>query len=102
MNYDERALSNFGIALARIEHDTLLESYVLESHRHYDLDSLAQRLLNVTTLQYTDVCGKGAAQIGFAAAPIDKATEYAAEDADLTLQLHCILYPRLAEEKGLE
>jgi DNA polymerase-1 len=87
-------LANHGIALAGIAHDTLLESYVLASHRPNDIDSLAQRHLRVKTLTYEDVCGKGVGQICFDQVAVERATEYAAEDADVALQLHQVLSPR--------
>ncbi|BBO59682.1 DNA polymerase I [Mycoavidus sp. B2-EB] len=101
MKYDEQVLANYGIALAGIEHDTLLQSYVLESHRRHDMDSLALHHLGLNTIKYVDVCGKGAAQIGFDQVPLEQAIQYAAEDADVTLRLHHALYPQLSEEPGL-
>ncbi|MCB1890481.1 MAG: DNA polymerase I, partial [Rhodocyclaceae bacterium] len=102
LKYDAHVLANHGIRLGGIAHDTLLESYVLESDRTRDMDSLAKRHLGLTTIPYTDVCGKGAKQIGFAEVALEQATEYAAEDADVTLRLHRHLYPLLAAEPGLE
>ncbi|MDX5445442.1 MAG: DNA polymerase I [Zoogloeaceae bacterium] len=88
LKYDAHVLANHGIALRGIVEDTLLESYVLESDKSHDMDSLAMRHLGVKTIPYADVCGKGAKQIGFDEVAIDRATEYAAEDADITLRLH--------------
>ncbi len=102
LKYDWHVLRNHGIALAGIAHDTLLESYVLEAHERHDMDSLAERHLNETTIKYEEVCGKGAAQIGFDQVDLDRATAYAAEDADLTLRLHRHLYPRLKAAVGLD
>jgi DNA polymerase I len=102
MKYDEQVLANYGIELNGVEHDTLLESYVLESHRSHDMDSLALRHLGIKTIKYEDVAGKGAQQIGFDQVPLEKAAEYAAEDADITLQLHLALYPQIEPEKGLD
>ncbi|AOJ34542.1 DNA polymerase I [Burkholderia metallica] len=102
LKYDAQVLANYGIALNGIEHDTLLESYVLESHRTHDMDSLALRHLGVKTIKYEDVAGKGAKQIGFDEVALAQAAEYAAEDADVTLQLHHALYPQVAREAGLE
>ncbi len=65
VKYDQHVLANHGIALAGVAHDTLLESYVLESHRPHDMDSLAWRHLDVKTITYAEVAGKGANQIGF-------------------------------------
>ncbi|RQR42068.1 DNA polymerase I [Burkholderia sp. Bp9142] len=102
LKYDAQVLANYGIALNGIEHDTLLESYVLESHRTHDMDSLALRHLGVKTIKYEDVAGKGAKQIGFDEVALEQAAAYAAEDADITLQLHHALYPQIAREAGLE
>ncbi|MET3821455.1 DNA polymerase-1 [Burkholderia ambifaria] len=102
LKYDAQVLANYGIALNGIEHDTLLESYVLESHRTHDMDSLALRHLGVKTIKYEDVAGKGAKQIGFDEVALEQAAAYAAEDADITLQLHQALYPQIAREAGLE
>ena len=95
LKYDAHVLANHGITLRGIAHDTLLQSYVLESDKPHDMDSLAKRHLGLTTIPYTDVCGKGAKQIGFDEVAIDRATEYAAEDADVTLRLHQHLWPQL-------
>ncbi|AXE95497.1 DNA polymerase I [Paraburkholderia terricola] len=102
VKYDEQVLANYGIEMRGIEHDTLLQSYVLESHRTHDMDSLALRHLGVKTIKYEEVAGKGAQQIGFDEVALDKAAEYAAEDADITLRLHQTLYPQVAAEKTLE
>ncbi|RQR91588.1 MULTISPECIES: DNA polymerase I [unclassified Burkholderia] len=102
LKYDAQVLANYDIALNGIEHDTLLESYVLESHRTHDMDSLALRHLGVKTIKYEDVAGKGAKQIGFDEVALEQAAAYAAEDADITLQLHQALYPQVAREAGLE
>ena len=101
LKYDTHVLANHGIALRGIAHDTLLQSYVLESDKAHDLDSLAKRHLGLTTIPYTELCGKGAKQIGFAEVAIDRATAYAAEDADLTLRLHQQLWPQLEAEPQL-
>jgi len=85
-----------------IEHDTLLQSYVLESHRPHDMDNLALRHLGLKTIKYEDVAGKGASQIGFDEVALDRASEYAAEDADITLRLHQALYPQIAAEVPLD
>ncbi|WP_176039698.1 DNA polymerase I [Burkholderia stabilis] len=102
LKYDAQVLANYDIALNGIEHDTLLESYVVESHRTHDMDSLALRHLGIKTIKYEDVAGKGAKQIGFDEVALTQAAEYAAEDADITLQLHHALYPQVAREPGLE
>jgi DNA polymerase-1 len=99
--YSEHVLANHGIALAGVADDTLLESYVLESHRPHDVGSLASRHLDVNAIPYADVTGRGAAQIGFDEVDIDRATDYAAERADLVQQLHGALYPRIAGDSNL-
>jgi DNA polymerase-1 len=100
LKYDSHVFANHGVALQGIVHDTLLESYVLESHRNHDMDSLALRWLDKKTISYQEVCGKGASQIGFDEVSIERATEYAAEDADVTLRLHQAMWPRIeANEK---
>ncbi|MDR5883279.1 DNA polymerase I [Caballeronia sp. LZ032] len=101
LKYDEQVLANYGIEMRGVEHDTLLQSYVLESHRPHDMDNLALRHLGVKTIKYEDVAGKGAAQIGFDEVPLEQAAAYAAEDADITLRLHRALYPQVAQEEGL-
>ncbi len=101
LKYDAHILANHGIALAGIAEDTLLESYVLESDKSHDMDSLASRHLGLKTLTYAEVCGKGAKQIGFGEVELARATEYAAEDADITLRLHNALTAQLAAEPGL-
>jgi DNA polymerase-1 len=101
--YDRHVFANHGIALAGVAHDTLLESYVLESHQRHDMDALATRFLGATGLiQYVDVAGKGAGQIPFDQVDIQRATDYSAEDADVTLQLHGALLPRIEREAKLK
>ena len=102
VKYDQHVLANHGLALAGVAHDTLLQSYVLEAHRPHDMDNLAWRHLNVKTITYAEVAGKGAKQIGFDQVSIDDATAYSAEDADITLQLHQYLYPRVAADAKLD
>ena len=99
--YDMHVLANQGVRLAGVAHDTLLQSYLLESHRSHDMDSLAERHLGLKTITYDEVTGKGASRIGFEQVPVERATEYAAEDADVTLQLHQALYPQVQSEEKL-
>ncbi|BBE49732.1 DNA polymerase I [Ferriphaselus amnicola] len=99
LKYDQHIFANHGIALAGVAEDTLLESYVLESHKPHNMDDLALRHLGVKTISYAEVAGKGAKQIGFNQVDLETATRYAAEDADITLQLHHVLSPQL--EGGL-
>ncbi|WP_050467297.1 DNA polymerase I [Herbaspirillum chlorophenolicum] len=101
LKYDSHIFANYGIQVAGIKHDTLLESYVFESHRTHDMDSLAARHLDRKTITYTEVCGKGASQIGFNEVAIDRATEYAAEDADVTLALHHAMWPQIEHDDKL-
>jgi DNA polymerase-1 len=101
LKYDTHVFANHGVQLAGIVHDTLLQSYVLESHRSHDLGSLALRHLGRPTIAYEDVCGKGAKQIGFDEVALEQATNYAAEDAEVTLAVHRTLWPRLEAEAGL-
>ncbi len=102
LKYDRNVLLNHGIALRGMAFDTMLESYVLDStaSRH-DMDSLALKYLNRKTTSYQDVAGKGAKQIGFEQVPIATAGPYAAEDADITLRLHQVLWPKLEAEPKL-
>jgi len=101
LKYDSHVFANHGVNLQGIVHDTLLQSYVLESHRNHDMDSLALRWLNKKTISYQEVCGKGASQIGFDEVSIERATEYAAEDADITLRLHQAMWPRIENNEKL-
>jgi len=97
LKYDTHVLANHGIALRGIAHDTMLESYVLNSTAtKHNMDDLAKEYLGVETIHYEDVAGKGAKQIGFQEVSIDQAAPYAAEDADITLQLHQVLNAKLA------
>ena len=103
LKYDTHVLANHGIAFAGIAHDTLLQSYVYESHRNHGLEDLARRHLGVDDLvSYEDICGKGAKQIGFDEVAIETASLYAAEDADLTLRVHRALYPAIAARTSLD
>jgi len=101
LKYDQHVLANQGIYLQGIVHDTLLQSYVLESHQPHSLESLARRHLNRDTISYEAVTGKGVHAIGFEQVALDMATPYAAEDADITLQVHNALFPRIAADAGL-
>src|SRR5690606_15808893 len=83
------------------QHDTLLQSYVLESHRSHDMDNLAERHLALRTLTYDEVTGKGAARIPFEQVAVDRACEYAAEDADVTLRLHRAIFPQVDADPKL-
>jgi DNA polymerase-1 len=102
LKYDQHIFANHGIRLAGIAEDTLLQSYVLESHKPHDMDNLALRHLGVKTITFEEVAGKGAKQICFDQVAIDTATQYAAEDADITLQLHQTLSPQIRAQGKLE
>ena len=101
IKYDKHIFANHGINLQGVVHDTLLQSYVLESHKPHDMDSLAERYLGVKTIHYEDVAGKGASHIGFDQVAIEIATAYSAEDADITLQLHQNLFPQIENNHNL-
>lgn len=102
LKYDMSVLARYGITLRGIRHDTMLESYVLDSiATRHDMDSLALKYLGRGTIKFEDVAGKGARQITFNQVSVDVATDYAAEDADVTLQLHRKLWPRLQPEQRL-
>lgn len=101
LKYDSHVLANHGITLRGIQHDTLLESYVLDSTARHDMDSLAERHLQLRTIHFEDVAGKGAKQLTFNQVALEQAGPYAAEDADVTLRLHRCLWPRLERESGL-
>ena len=99
--YDQHVFANHGIALAGIAHDTMLQSYVIESDKGHDLGQLCSRHLGLATIAYEDLCGKGAKQIGFDQVDIERAATYAAEDADVTLRVHDVLHPQFAKAPGL-
>ena len=101
LKYDAHIFANYGANLKGIAFDTLLESYVLESHLPHNMDSLAERHLGMKTIRYEEVCGKGVHQIGFDQVDLKIATDYAAEDADITLRLHLELWPQIQESPGL-
>ena len=102
LKYDQHVLANHGVRLAGVVHDTLLQSYVLESSARHDMDTLAERYLGLKTITYDEVTGKGAQRIGFEQVDVQRATEYSAEDADVTLRLHQVLYPKLAADEKLK
>lgn len=103
LKYDANVLANHAIELCGIRHDTMLESYILNSTAtRHDMDSLALKYLGKNTIHYEDVAGKGAKQIPFQSVPLDQAVPYAAEDADITLQLHQRLWPQLCNGKRLK
>jgi DNA polymerase-1 len=95
LKYDINVLRHYDIFVKGAAFDTMLESYVLNSTGRHDMNTMAERFLSHETIKFEDVCGKGAKQITFDKVPVDKATEYAAEDADITLKLHQYLNPRV-------
>jgi DNA polymerase I len=102
LKYDMNVLSNYGIVVRGVRYDSMLESYVWNSasNRH-DMDTLAKKYLGVDTIHFEDVAGKGAKQIPFAQVDVQRAAEYAAEDADITLRLHRALWSKLESEPRL-
>ncbi len=103
IKYDLNVLARHGVDVQGVAFDTMLESYVLDAagNRH-DMDTLAERYLGHKTISFTDVAGKGKSQLSFNQVAIDEATQYSAEDADITLRLHQVLYPKLAAEPQLK
>jgi DNA polymerase-1 len=101
LKYDSHIFANHGVQLRGIHHDTLLQSYVFESHRTHGMDDLALRHLNHTTIPFVDVCGKGVNMITFDKVEIGRATEYAAEDADITLRLHGVMAAEVENDEKL-
>ncbi len=102
IKYDLHVFANHGINVLGYTHDTLLESYVLESHQRHDMDSLATRHLGAKTISFEEVAGKGASQISFDQVSIETATEYSSEDSDVTLQLHGALYGQVGADEKLK
>lgn len=102
LKYDRNVLLNHGINLQGIRHDTMLESYILNSTAtRHDMDSLALKYLGHKCIHFEDIAGKGAKQLPFNHINIDLAAPYAAEDADITLQLHNHLWPKIQAHQGL-
>ena len=102
LKYDMSVLARAGIDLRGVRHDTMLESYVLDSvGTRHNMDDMALRFLRRETTRFEDVAGKGRKQLTFDQVPLEQAGPYAAEDADVTLQLHQWLWPRLEAEPGL-
>ncbi|MGP6381070.1 DNA polymerase I [Yersinia bercovieri] len=103
LKFDQSMLARYGIELRGIAFDTMLESYVLNSvaGRH-DMDSLAERYLNHKTITFEEIAGKGKNQLTFNQIALEEAGPYASEDADVTLQLHLVLWPKLQESEGLK
>jgi len=103
LKYDLSIFATHGINLKGVEHDTMLQSYVLDSTAtRHDMDSLAKKYLDYDTIHYEDVAGKGAKQISFSEVAVDTATRYAAEDADITMRLHRHFWPLLSQQECLK
>ncbi len=103
IKYDINVLRKYDIHLSNVAHDTMLQSYVLDSTAtRHDMDSLARKYLGVDTVKFEDIAGKGKKQLTFNQIPIEQASPYAAEDADITLQLHLTLWPQLQENEKLK
>ena len=102
LKYDQHILANHGIALNGIAHDTMLQSYVFESHKTHGMDALSERHLGITPISFEQVAGKGAKAVSFNQVTVEVAAEYAAEDADITLQLHQAMYPQVAADAKLD
>ena len=101
LKFDRGILQNYGIELRGIAFDTMLESYILDSvvGRH-DMDTLADRWLKHTTITFEQIAGKGKNQLTFNQIDLEQAGRYAAEDADVTLQLHLKMWPKLQQHAG--
>lgn len=103
LKYDAHIFARHGVQLAGMQFDSMLESYVLNSvATRHDMDSVARHYLGVETIHYTDVAGKGAKQLTFNQVDLETAAPYAAEDADITLQLHRKLWSELAKIETLK
>ena len=101
LKYDQHVFKNHGIDLRGIAHDTMLQSYVFESHKTHGMDALAERHLDITPISFESVAGKGAKAVTFNQVTVETAAEYAAEDADITLQLHLAMYPIIKNDEKL-
>ena len=102
LKYDASVLANHGIVLEGIKYDTMLQSYVLDSTgTRHDMDSLALKYLDHKTTHFEDIAGKGAKQLTFDQIPLEVAGPYAAEDADITMRLHEVFWPKIEKEKKL-
>ncbi len=101
VKYDRHVFANHGIEVQGYAHDTMLQSYVLEVHKPHSLASLAERHVGRSGLSYEDLCGKGAHQIPFSQVAIERAAEYSCEDADQTLDVHRVLWPRIQADDKL-
>ncbi|MBK7001976.1 MAG: DNA polymerase I [Rhodoferax sp.] len=101
VKFDRHVFANHGIEVRGYAHDTMLQSYVLEVHKPHSLESLAERHLGRKGLSFEDLCGKGVRQITFNQVEVSRAAHYACEDADMTLHVHQVLWPRLQADSKL-
>ncbi len=98
--FDWQVLAQHGVDTAPLD-DSMVLSYVLDGSLHgHSLDTLAEEFFGIRTIAYKEVCGSGKDQIGFAEVPLDKALDYAAEDADIALRLYDLLAPRLVPDRA--
>lgn len=103
LKYDKNVLANYDINLQGIMYDTMLESYVLNSvATRHDMDSLAKLYLDHDAISFESVAGKGAKKLTFNQIPLEQASPYAAEDADITLRLHNVIWPQIAAHDSLK
>jgi DNA polymerase-1 len=103
IKFDRNVLAKYGVNISSIKNDTMMMSYVLDaSATRHNLDALSSYYLNYKTSTFEEVAGKGVKQVTFDQVPIEAATNYAAEDADITLRLYEELYPKLENEKSLK
>jgi len=103
LKYDMSVLARYDVHVRGLIYDTMLESYVLNSvATRHNMDALAEFYLDRSTIHFEDIAGKGAKQLTFNEVPLEQAAEYAAEDADITLQLHEVLWPKLEAEAKLK
>ena len=103
LKFDRGVLLKYDIDLKGIDFDTMVESYVLDSvSGRHDMDSMADRLLGHKTVTFEEIAGKGKNQLTFNQIALEQAAPYAAEDADVTLQLHEAMWPKIAKEPGLK
>lgn len=102
LKYDKNVLANYDVELNGIAYDTMLESYVFNSvATRHDMDSLAAKYLGHNTIHFEDIAGKGAKQLTFNQIPLEQASPYAAEDADVTLRLHQKLWSQIQPQSDL-
>ena len=102
LKYDAHVLANHGISLKGIAQDSMLESSVLDSTKRHNMDDMALRLLGISTIHFEDIAGKGVKQLTFNEIALEEAGPYAAEDADITLQIHQALAAELEKEPALK